>query len=293
MMNAPGTLVDTGAEPNIFAAVSSSGNIPVHHAIHSPRGAVESQTNDTTPTTEAFQVVNEQPNTPRSEVSTRVFVINPESDQDRADWTSTPIGDALRNNNNTSETQCLHSETRPADGGQGLLLDIGSIGNLGGDEWSVDVATEAMKNGRTPTQVKRDRPLRVSGVGQGSETATHNVGLPMCFKKLSGEFRSGNYETPIVKHSGLPGLLGLTSLTKLRALIDLTTNQVHFLGPDQCDLKSVLPPGTESYQLEYAPSGHLLLPCNHFKEFDEEQKNGKLTLDDSTLTLVTRASPQQ
>ena len=112
---------------------------------------------------------------------------------------------------------------------------------------------------------------------------------------MNGEFSSGNYETPIVENSDLPGILGLTSLTKLRALIDLTTNQVHFLGPDNCDLKSVLPPGTESYQLAHAPSGHLLLPCNNFKEFDAAQKNGKLTFDTNPLTqsLQSSASSQQ
>ena len=123
-------------------------------------------------------------------------------------------------------------------------------------------------------------------MGHGSQAATHNCILPSCSGRLDGSFHPGFFEAPIVKDSNLPGLLGLTSLQNKRAILDLVNNQLHFLGPGDFDLRQALPAGTESFQLKQAPSGHLLLPCNKFKEFDKEQANGKLTLDEVPLTLI-------
>ena len=170
-----------------------------------------------------------------------------------------------------------------------MLVDPGSIGNLGGDAWALDVAKVAIQNGRKPQQVRRDRPLKVSGVGHGSQTASHNCVLPSCFQKLDGSFHSGSFEAPIVKDSDLPGLLGLTSLKNRRAILDLVTNQLHFLGPGDYDLMTALPPGTDTFQLKHAPSGHLILPCNKFQEFDKEQANGKFTLDQTPIALLAKS----
>ena len=88
----------------------------------------------------------------------------------------------------------------------------------------------------------------------------------------------------------VPGLLGLTSLSNRHAVLDMNKNQLQFLGPGDYDLCSMLPPGTESYQLLVAPSGHLLLPCDYFKEFDRNQMTGNLTLDQAPLHLMAQAS---
>jgi hypothetical protein len=54
------------------------------------------------------------------------------------------------------------------------------------------------------------------------------------------------------------------------AILDMNTLQMHFVGQGQYDLPAVLPPGTESYQLETAPSGHLVLPCCEYAAADRE-----------------------
>ena len=90
----------------------------------------------------------------------------------------------------------------------------------------------------------------------------------------------GKINRPTVNNSELPGLLGLTALRKNRAVLDLNTLQVHFLGPGDYDLLSALPPGTDTFQGEIAPSGHLVVPCCEF--------GPKEPSEDNTLTLISR-----
>eukprot|EP00974_Lingulodinium_polyedra_P017063 1657181-Lingulodinium_polyedra.AAC.1 len=48
-------------------------------------------------------------------------------------------------------------------------------------------------------------------------------------------------------------------------------------------MERALPEGTDSFQLELAPSGHLVLPCC-------ESQKGR-TADEHSLTLVSRGQP--
>jgi len=187
--------------------------------------------------------------------------------------------------------QSFHTETRLQDGTQGILIDPGSIGNLAGDSWVVECCTAGRANGRYSKQVKRDRPLRVSGVGEGSQEAKYNVIVPVCMKRADGSVCSGTFETPAVKNSPLPSLLGLASLTNRRAVLDLQKKMLYFLGPGDYTLADAMPPGTESFELRSAPSGHLLLPCSHFKEFDQQQSNGDFKLDETSTALIVHQAP--
>ena len=88
---------------------------------------------------------------------------------------------------------------------------------------------------------------------------------------------------PSIANSDLPGLLGLQSLRKNRAVLDFTTLRLHFCGPGDNEMEKSLPPGTDSFQLELAPSGHLVLPCC---EYGDVQK----TDTDYSLTLVAKTN---
>ena len=50
-----------------------------------------------------------------------------------------------------------------------LLLDIGSVGNLAGDQRAQRQASAAMEVGMRPEQRRRGRPFTVRGVGRGGE----------------------------------------------------------------------------------------------------------------------------
>ena len=173
------------------------------------------------------------------------------------------------------------SSTRLADGRPSIIVDPGSVGNLCGDKWAKEIATHAHRNGKRPSYVAKDKPLKVSGVGSGSQFCNYDCQLPVAFRHADGSSSSiGELKTPAVQDSDLPGLLGLSALRRNRAIIDFTTLKLHFLGPGDITVEKALPPGSESFQMEIAPSGHIVLPCC---EFAPEERQ-----EDHTLILHTR-----
>eukprot|EP00974_Lingulodinium_polyedra_P060590 5841204-Lingulodinium_polyedra.AAC.1 len=67
----------------------------------------------------------------------------------------------------------------------------------------------------------------------------------------------GNLAVPSVPNSDLPGLLGLAALRKHRAVLDSNTLKLYFCGPGEYDMDRAVPVGTDVFQLELAPSGHM------------------------------------
>ena len=61
--------------------------------------------------------------------------------------------------------------------------------------------------------------------------------------------------------SDLPGLLGKLALKRNRAVWDFVRHRLYFMGLGDYDQDKAMPPGTDSFQLETAPSGHSVLPC--------------------------------
>ena len=105
----------------------------------------------------------------------------------------------------------------------------------------------------------------------------------MAFKRANtDESAVGTMTTPTSANSDLPGLLGLQSLRKNRGISDLKTLKVYFAGPGEYDLDKAMPPGTEVYQGELAPSGHMVLPCCEFGN------NRTVVAESSSLTLVAK-----
>ena len=177
--------------------------------------------------------------------------------------------------------KAYHIQTQLPDGRKSLLIDPGSVGNLCGDQWAKSMAQEAARNNRVPKYTKRQRALKVGGVGNGTQTCGYDCNLPVAFRHADkDETMEGHINIPTVHNSELPGLLGLTALRKNGAILDLRTLKVYFTGPGDYDLMTALPPGTESFQAEIAPSGHMVLPCCEFGPKD--------TPEEHTLTLVSR-----
>ena len=135
------------------------------------------------------------------------------------------------------------------------------MGNLCGDKWAKEVAGFAHRNGHRPSHEKRPRPLEVSGVGNGSQQCHYDCTLPVAFRTESGNQQTviGNLVSPAVANSELPGLLGLTALRKNRAVLDFTTLKLYFCGPADYEVAGSLPEGSDSFQIEIAPSGHIVL----------------------------------
>ena len=92
----------------------------------------------------------------------------------------------------------------------------------------------------------------------------------------------GNLKTPAVANSDLPGLLGFNALRANKAVLDFSTLRMHFCGPGDLEVERTLPPGSETFQLEVAPSGHLVLPCCEYNPTSSSSG-----LNESSLTLIT------
>ena len=180
-----------------------------------------------------------------------------------------------------------HINTRLRDGRPSIIVDPGSVGNLAGDRWCKEVAKEANKHGHMPRYERRARSLSVSGVGNGSQECHYDCELPVALHNVNrGDVSVGTITTPSIGGSDLPGLLGLQALRKNRAVLDMSTFKVYFLGPGDYDLMQAMPPGTDCYQGEEAPSGHLVLPIC---EFNRTEPRGR-TIPEHTLTLVSKPS---
>ena len=121
-----------------------------------------------------------------------------------------------------------------------------------------------------------------NGVGKQAQEAVDNAKLPITLVGTDGSAEDGTFTTPVIKNSDLPGLLGLNALEQKRAIIDHQTNTLYFLGQGPYDLSKAMPPGTTSYKLQKAQSGHLLLPVTGYSSSRMAKR-----LDQTQVTLVT------
>ena len=184
-----------------------------------------------------------------------------------------------------TDTSVYHIQTQLADGRPSILVDPGSVGNLCGDRWAEKVAKTARQAGLRPSYERRQVPLTVSGVGNGSQSCKYDCALPVSLRHADEPERAstGVLTIPSIANSDLPGLLGLNSFRKNRAVLDFNTLRLHFCGPGDNEMEKSLPAGTDTFQLELAPSGHLVLPCCEYG------KNRPKTDSDYSLTLVAKA----
>ena len=90
---------------------------------------------------------------------------------------------------------------------------------------------------------ERPKPLRVSGVGNGSQECEFDCALPIAMKQMKGTVTKAQFHSPAIVKSDLPALLGLDTLTKRNVVIDFRTRTLYLCGPGGCDLASAMPPG--------------------------------------------------
>ena len=148
--------------------------------------------------------------------------------------------------------------------GEGLLVDLGSLGNLCGSELSDRVNQAANAAGRPTTMyTPLPRPIEVGGLGIGTPCATHRS-----FHHIAmATGREAVYSAPVLPRSGTLASPGQHSLRKLRTLLNCFNGRMYFVGPGGYHLK--FSPGSELHQLEELHAGHLMLPCTQFKPCNE------------------------
>ena len=144
------------------------------------------------------------------------------------------------------------------------MLDIGSVGNVVGDELVRQQAAAAMRAGLTPEQRRRERPLTVTGVGKGGEKWTRNCSHLVTLLKSAGQPFTGTHDTPAAPNSQLPALRVLTAAQDSRMIIATERSTVCMVGLCDYGLMRALPSRAQQSDNVLALSGHLVLPCAEF-----------------------------
>eukprot|EP00973_Karenia_brevis_P037489 5171382-Karenia_brevis.AAC.1 len=114
---------------------------------------------------------------------------------------------------------------------------------------------------RVHKHVKEDvmhKPVKVEGVGNGQQQTGAQVVVPGSVRTEDGRVIASEYHAPVLQDSDIPALLGLRSLKKSRAVLDMINNKLHLCGQGQ--VRFTPPPGTRTLCLVESEWGHLLLP---------------------------------
>ena len=104
-----------------------------------------------------------------------------------------------------------------------LIIDTGAFTSITGATLARSLAMVAKQNGVPVEQVKLDKPMKIGGVGQGTETCNYALKTTLAVEHIGdGASHLHEWTAPIVEGNGehLPGLLGMDSLEKNRAIID-------------------------------------------------------------------------
>ena len=114
-----------------------------------------------------------------------------------------------------------------------------------------------------------DTPLGVAGVGAGPSQATTRISIPTAMQ----DGTLCDYQAPISPNSDIPALLGLKSMENTFVILDMRPHQRKlYLGGDVQILAS---DSTIIYDLAKAPSGHLILPTDHFDAVQQDQAQSR------------------
>ena len=134
------------------------------------------------------------------------------------------------------------------------------------------MAKEALAAGHEVAQGKLPKPMRVAGVGQGTDRAEWEVHVPTAFIDEENHGTLHEFRSPVIGGSGkeLPALLGLQSMSRQNGVLEMAPGNEHLTLPGPGGYTINWSPGTVRYKLEKAISGHLILPCDAFDKVNSE-----------------------
>ncbi len=174
--------------------------------------------------------------------------------------------------------ECLQLKTvsrTKIPGRNSLLVDLGSKINAMGAETEKEFAATAEANGYDTNYVPRVNRLWVNGVGAGAAKCDFEVIAPIAVKFAEHTATKETFQANITEGVGanLPAILGLDSMQAKDSVLILRKGQefMAFPGPGGYEIK--WSPGTKLLPMEHAPSGHLVIPCDRFKELPSGSAN--------------------
>ena len=158
-------------------------------------------------------------------------------------------------------------KTRSKRPGCSLLIDTGSPTNIMSDQFHKELSKSCSDGGvAEPQSRKRNQPLRIGGIGSGTQQADFdakfNIGINQRFDEYRSQPKFAEFAAPVLPNSDIPGIVGQNSLKQNRVLLDCFNLRMYCIGPGEAIIE--LPPGSEMYDLEESRDGHLMLPCDVF-----------------------------
>ena len=157
-----------------------------------------------------------------------------------------------------------HTKVR-LERGEALCVDTGAVFSLSGDAQMFRMAQIAKEHGHGTAYSKLTKPLSIDGVGQNSSGCTRQASVPI----VMSDGKLAVYKAPMIDNSQVPALLGLTTMTEQRVLLDLLHNRYITVGPG--GYKVELSPGSAVLDLERAPTGHLMLAASEWTKLQNDR----------------------
>ena len=111
--------------------------------------------------------------------------------------------------------------------------------------------------GRSSTvRTQLNKPVTLGGVGKNTQQAHESVCVPTVVNGHASEYKA--IEIP---DSDVPALLGMETLKRMGAILDLRKNKL--IIPKQNDHVQIkFATGTHIIDLVEAPGGYLMIPCS-------------------------------
>ena len=169
-------------------------------------------------------------------------------------------------------------KTRSKNPGCALLIDTGSPTNLMSDSFHRELEKTCKDYGiAEPKYRKRDKPLRVGGIGSGTQQADFDAKFSIGINQRIQDTaypKFAEFAGPVLPNSDVPGIIGQSSLKQNRVILDCFNLRMYTIGPGEAIIE--LPPGSEMYDLEESRDGHLMLPCDMFPNHHEMSPPGAM-----------------
>ena len=94
--------------------------------------------------------------------------------------------------------------------------------------------------------------MRIAGVGKGTDRAEWEVRVPIALIDVEGEGALYEFRVPVVGGAGkgLPALLGLQSMSRQNAALEMATGAEYLTSPGPGGYTTTWSPGAARYKLE-------------------------------------------
>ena len=230
-----------------------------------------------------------------------VYVTTEDYNDYYSSWTPLSLPDWLEerskasNSGPTEEVHLKNMSRTILEDGNSMLLDLGSVVNVIGENTEEAFAQASSASGRSTTYTPRPQPLRINGVGSDAAVAHVMADIPIAVKYKDRDATEEVFQANVATGCGkdLPAILGLKSMQDKNAVLILQHGNEFMAFPGKGGYQITWSAGTKLLPLVHAPSGHLVIPCDKFKELPSQKNTTtQLTFVTDHRVVTMQGAPQ-